>query len=167
MRYFEDFLPGTNHQLGSRLMESEAIQRFAREFDRLPFHLDPLAAEQSIFGGLIASGLHTLSVAASIVVDDLLLGSSMTGGMGISQLRWLNPVRPGDHISVEVAIVETEVLSKRPRLGRVRMAYTVRNQALATVMVADVDYLFSRREVASPDSASQNGLPPITDKETP
>jgi acyl dehydratase len=74
VRHFEDFQVGTIVQLGSRVMDREAILRFAGEFDRLPFHLDEAAAGQSIFGGL-----HTLSVAAGIVVDEYFVDTTMTG----------------------------------------------------------------------------------------
>lgn len=129
-------------------MDREAILRFAGEFDRLPFHLDEAAAGESIFGGLIASGLHTLSVAAGIVVDEYFVDTTMTGGAGISELRWLCPVRPGDTIGVALTIVDTERLAKRPELGRVRIVLDVANQAGQRVMTAHVDYLFRCRAAA-------------------
>ncbi|GIT68736.1 MAG: hypothetical protein Ct9H300mP26_4230 [Acidimicrobiales bacterium] len=32
---------------------------FATQFDPQPFHIDPQAAVDTIFGGLVASGCHT------------------------------------------------------------------------------------------------------------
>jgi acyl dehydratase len=50
----------------------EELLKFAREFDPQAFHADPQAAKQSFFGGLIASGWHTGSVAMRIMVDSYL-----------------------------------------------------------------------------------------------
>ena len=58
-RTFEDFEPGQVYELGSRTVTEEEIVDFARRFDPQPFHLDPDAARESVFGGLIASGWHT------------------------------------------------------------------------------------------------------------
>ncbi|MFL6624424.1 MAG: MaoC/PaaZ C-terminal domain-containing protein [Sulfurifustis sp.] len=149
MKYFEDFRVGTSYRLGQKAVTKESILRFAQEFDRLPFHVDEDAARRSMFGGLIASGLQTLCLAASIIVDDLLIGSEMTGGLGMSDVRWLKPVRPGDAIEVGLVVAETEIMKKQPELGRIRVDLTVFNQDEAVVMTAAVDYLFKRREHAS------------------
>ncbi len=150
--HFEDFVVGTEYRLGPRRVTSEQIIAFAREFDRLPFHLDPAAAEKSIFKGLIASGLHTLSLAASIAVDELLCTSTMTGGLGISELRWTKPVRPDDELWVSLVVAEVEPFPSQLSLGRVRMRFTVANQQGAIVMTALVDYLFGRRCASMPPS---------------
>lgn len=145
MKYFEDIQTGETYFLGSKTVLLEDVIGFASQFDRLPFHLDQDKAKQSIYGGLIASGLHTLSLAASIVVDEFLVERSMQGGLGISSLRWLHPVRPHDSISVVLSVLEKAPLSQRTDLGRVRVRLDVRNQLNLTVMSADVDYLFGTR----------------------
>ena len=53
--FFEDFEPGSVHELGRRTVTEEEIVAFARQFDPQLFHLDPEAARESVFGGLIAS----------------------------------------------------------------------------------------------------------------
>lgn len=152
MKYFEDFRIGTSYRLGHKTVTKESILRFAQEFDRLPFHVDEDAAQRSMFGGLIASGLQTLCLAASIIVEDLLIGSAMTGGLGMSNVRWLRPVRPGDAIEVGLVVAETEIMKKQPDLGRIRVDLTVFNQDEVVVMTAAVDYLFKRREPAAVDA---------------
>ena len=68
-RYFEDYLPGAVHEFGSIMIEEAEIIEFAQRFDPQPFHTDPEAAKQSAFGGLIASGWHTASLAMRLLVD--------------------------------------------------------------------------------------------------
>ena len=55
-RYFEDFEPGQLLELGSHTVSEDEIVEFARRWDPQPFHVDPEAAKESVFGGLIASG---------------------------------------------------------------------------------------------------------------
>ena len=62
---YEDFEPGQVFELGSRTVSADEIVAFAREWDPQPFHVDPEAAADSVFGGLIASGGQTVAVWAS------------------------------------------------------------------------------------------------------
>ena len=62
MRYFEDFRVGERIELGSVTVTEEEIIAFARQFDPQPFHISPELAKHSFYGGLIASGWHTVSL---------------------------------------------------------------------------------------------------------
>ena len=145
MRYFEDFEAGAAYQLGSRVMSKADIVAFARQFDRQPFHLDEDAGARSVFGGLVASGLHTLCVAASIVHDDFLDGTAMAAGAGMDKVRWTRPVRPGDVISVHLTISRLQPHARRPQLGLVGTVQEVVIQDGSIVRTGEVDYLFARR----------------------
>ena len=52
--YFEDLEPGRVHELGSVAVTEDEIVEFARRYDPQPFHVDPEAAAESDFGGLIS-----------------------------------------------------------------------------------------------------------------
>ena len=91
--YFEDFEPGQVYELGTRTITEEELVAFAREWDPQPFHVDPEAARESVFGGLIASGWQTGAIWMRMYVDTM-LGSAARGSPGIEELRWLAPVRP-------------------------------------------------------------------------
>jgi len=41
-------------ETGTATVSEEEIITFARQFDPQPFHIDPAAARQSFYGGLIA-----------------------------------------------------------------------------------------------------------------
>ncbi len=93
-RYFEDYVPGTVHEFGSiAVMEAEMID-FARRFDPQPFHTDAMAANQSVFGGLIASGWYTASLTMRLLVDHYISHVASLGSPGVDELRWLKPVVP-------------------------------------------------------------------------
>src|SRR5260370_1320351 len=55
MRYLEDFKEGQVFELGEGTIREQQIIDFARRFDAQPFHADPEAAKESIYGGLIAA----------------------------------------------------------------------------------------------------------------
>ena len=99
-RWFEDYVPGAVHDLGSVVVDEQEVIAFARQFDPQPFHLDKERAEESVFGGLIASGWHTACMAMRLIVDHYLSEVSSEGSPGIDELRWLRPVRPGDQLAI-------------------------------------------------------------------
>jgi acyl dehydratase len=145
--FFEDVAVGETREFGGRTVDREEIIEFAERFDPQPFHVDEAAAEQSMFGGLIASGWHTAAMTMRLLVDNLMVESAATGAVGVDDLRWENPVRPGDTLSVR-----TEVLDKEPwgggSLGLVRSGTTTLNQDDDTVMSMVGLVLYERREPA-------------------
>jgi acyl dehydratase len=145
MKYFEDFQVGESRQLGARLMSREDIIEFGHKFDRQPMHTDEVAAKKTIFKGLIASGLHTLSTAASIVVDEYLPDTAMVGGAGMNNLLWVKPVRPGDCIAVRIEVLQKTPHPKASILGVVTTRQTVTIDDGSVVMTGEVDFLFSRK----------------------
>jgi hypothetical protein len=66
------------------------------EFDPQPFHLDEAAAEKTAFKGLAASGWHTAAIAMGLCVQARPFGPHPLMGLGVDDLRWMMPVRPGD-----------------------------------------------------------------------
>ena len=128
MRYFEDFKLGDVIELGSRTISKERILAFAREFDPQPFHTDEEAATRSIYGGLLASGWHTGSLLMRILYDGLLKDTASLGSPGIDELRWLEPVRPGDTLTARMTIVEAIPSRSKPDRGLIRSLMEMRNQ---------------------------------------
>jgi acyl dehydratase len=133
-RYFEDFAAGQVVELGSHAVTEEEILDFARRFDPQPFHVDPDAARESVFGGLIASGWHTGAMWMRLYVDSLLGTASAQGSPGIEELRWLAPVRPGDTLSGRLTVLETTPSERRPDRGTIRIRGEMVNQDGVVVM---------------------------------
>src|SRR3979411_3056108 len=71
------------------------------------FHVDPVRAQNSRWKGLIASGWMTCSIAMELAVKSVLGDSESIGSPGIEQLKWLNPVRPGDELELRIEVMET------------------------------------------------------------
>ena len=135
MRYFEDFTPGTQFALGPYTVEREAVLDFARSFDPQPFHLDEDAANQSLLAGLSASGWHTAALMMRMMCDGYLLDSSSQGSPGVSELKWLRPVRPGHVLVGEAEVLEARLVRSRPELGVCRMRNTIRERSTDEVLM--------------------------------
>lgn len=143
--YFEDLAVGQTFATGTITVEPEMIKAFAAEFDPQPFHMDEAAARGSLFGGLVASGWHTAALTMRLLVGGELRIVGGLIGMGAEELRWPQPVRPGD-----VLRVQSEVLGLRPsksQAGRgiVRLRSTTLNQEAQPVMVQVVNVIVPRR----------------------
>jgi acyl dehydratase len=127
-RFFEDYRPGEVICADGVSLTEAAIVHFALQYDPQPIHLDRLAAERSIYGGLIASGFHVVTMGFRMLIQAGLLGESSMGSPGIDELRWLLPVRPGDTLYAEAEITDTRPSASKPDRGVVHIAYRILNQ---------------------------------------
>jgi len=108
-RYLEDFVVGERQSLGARTVTAEDIVDFARDYDPQPFHLDEAAAAKSAFGGLVASGWHVGAMAMRLLADNLLSKTASLGSPGLDKVQWLQPVRPGDTLSMSGEVLQVTV----------------------------------------------------------
>jgi acyl dehydratase len=143
--YFEDFPVGRVFELGSVTVTEEAIIEFATQFDPQPFHVDPEAAVDSSFGGLIASGWHTGSLWMRLYADALLLDADSRGSPGMEELRWRAPVRPGDTLTGTTEVVDAQPSSTDPTRGTVFTESAMTNQDGVVVMTMKSRGMFGRR----------------------
>ncbi|WP_202614542.1 MaoC family dehydratase [Halostella litorea] len=118
--HFDDVEEGTVRELGSYEVPREEMVAFAERYDPQPIHVDPDVARDSIFGGLIASGWYTASVCMRLFADGFLCEAASMGAIGVDELRWETPVRPGDVLTVENEIMETTASGSRDDRGYVR-----------------------------------------------
>lgn len=135
MRTFEELRVGERVDLGSVTVTEEEILAFAEEFDPQPFHVDPVAAADSLYGGLIASGWHTGSLFMRLLATGFLNHTPSLGSPGIEELRWPAPVRPGDTLHGALEVLETRRSRSKPQLGVLRSRGTLTN-ANGTVVLS-------------------------------
>ena len=133
-RYFEDYPPGAVFTAGSIVVSEAEIIEFASKYDPQPMHTDPEAASRGQFAGLIASGWHTGAMMMRLFADNFLSPASSIASPGLDELRWLKPVRPGDVLSLRVAILEARRSRSRAGQGIVRSFVEVLNQRGESVM---------------------------------
>jgi len=101
---FEDLAVGDTIENGPVTVTTEMIQEFAERYDPQPMHVDPEAAEESMWGGLIASGWHTVSLCHMLLVE-ITKEWGLGVGKGVEELTWKRPLRAGDELRVEYEIV--------------------------------------------------------------
>jgi acyl dehydratase len=144
-RYFEDFAPGEEIDLGKRIVSEDEIIAFATAYDPQPFHVDREAAAASIYGGVIASGWHTCSMMMRMVVDGLMAGASSMGSPGLDKVRWMQPVRAGDTLAVKWQTVQVKASTSRPDRGVVWSRWIAINQRGEEVCIVEGMGMFGRR----------------------
>jgi acyl dehydratase len=133
LRYFEDLEIGARADLGTYTFTEDAIVEFARRYDPQPFHIDRAAAAKSVFGGIIASGWHTLAVFMKLAVASRDAGPPeqrrATAGIspGFEDLQWLKPVRPGMTLRYSTEIIGKVELKSRPEWGLVKTRVEARD----------------------------------------
>ncbi len=142
-RWFEDFTVGETFEVGGHEMTEERIVAFATEFDPQAFHIDPVAAADTIYGGLIASGWHTGSVLMRLLTNTL--GPSSLGSPGCDKLRWVNPVRPGDRLNLAITVLEARPSNSKPDRGILVYGHKMTNQDGLVVLTMESTMLMLRR----------------------
>ena len=154
--FFEDFTVGDVIELGTYEMTEAEIIDFGRRFDPQYFHTDPEAAVNSPFGGLIASGWHTCSAWARLWIDAVMSRADGRGSGGMQEVRWLEPVRPGDSLTATVEILNTRPSSRHADRGTVFIGCTMTNQHGRVVFTAHGRGLMGRRHPAGEGTASKS-----------
>lgn len=154
--YFEDLIIGETQELGAHHFSPESIIGFARQFDPQSFHVDPVAAKNSLFGDLCASGWHTASVWMKQMVShrDQVRTEALARGErparlgpspGFTNLKWLKPVYAGDVITYRSTVTSKRVSASRPGWGLVFHHNTGLNQHGEEVFSFDGMVFWERR----------------------
>ena len=127
-RYFEDYRVGSTYEYGPTAVDQDEAIAFARAFDPQPIHVDPVAAANGPFGGLIISGWHTAGLMMRLFVDNYLSSVASLASPGIDELRWFKPVRPGDQLKIRVSVTDSRRSRTKPDRGMVRTTIEILNQ---------------------------------------
>jgi len=148
MRYFEDFAVGDRFAFDEMRVSEKEMLDFAHKYDPQAIHIDPAAARESIYGGVIASGMLTMIFMLRMSLAAL-GGGAFNGSPGWDELRWLKPVRAGDRLSLDCEVLETRASRSRPQVGIVRASFTLRNQTGEPVATAIPAWFVGRRPEAA------------------
>ena len=139
--YYEDFYIGQVFQsIGTAKVTAEEIKEFGQKYDPQPFHLDEAAGEGSFFKGLAASGWLTAAIVMRLRVESIKVFGGMIGA-GVEEMRWTEPVRPGDTIRTEIEVVGVRQSATRKDYGVVRTRTLAYNQDNKVVLRSTVNFL--------------------------
>jgi acyl dehydratase len=147
--YFDDLRDGEPLHCESVKITRQAIIDFGKAFDPQRFHVDEQAARESLFGGLVASSLHTISACTRVVVEaqgDI----AILSGVGLHEARMFNPVRPGDVLSVNAWWTDLQRSHTKPDRGFASLNCKVVNQRKEPVIEYGYRYLIACRNIDMP-----------------
>lgn len=143
--YFDDLSVGDTFESLSKTVTEAEIIDYAWKYDPQPFHISKPEAEQSPFGGLIASGFLTAAITFRLFHQANGFQTTSVGGHGIDNLRWLKPVRPGDTLSVTMEVLTLKASRSRPEVGNALCRYVTLNQGGDVVMTMENAWILKRR----------------------
>lgn len=152
--HLEDFAVGDRWSLPPFSLSAEEIVAFARRWDPQPFHADPDAAAQTQFGGLIASGIHTLAATIRAQYEGLLSRVAAVAGVGFDTLRFKEPVRPGRQLRGEICVRDVSLRREDRGWGQVTFHLDLRDDDGTQVMWFDNRVLIWSRESDPANDAS-------------
>ena len=143
--YFEEFILGQTSQVGSVIIEKEAMLDFAKKYDPLPLHTDEEYAKAGFFGKLIAPGVMSfMSVWAKYLENDL-AGDELLAGKS-TKIEWFKPVFADDVLTSTCTV---SALTKRnSKNGIVELTFEVRNQN-DEIVLTDVTEMIVKCKSAS------------------
>lgn len=148
-QWFEDITIDRAYDLGTHTFTQNEIIAFAKAYDPQYFHVDPQAAAHSHFGGLVASGWHTVSIGHRLMVDRLdreaqrIRADGGEPGVsgpspGVNRMDFSAPVRPGDTISYALTVTGKRRSNSIPGWGLLFNLLEARNQNGQLVYSADL-----------------------------
>ncbi|MBW8268040.1 MaoC/PaaZ C-terminal domain-containing protein [Caldovatus aquaticus] len=144
LRSLDELAPGQTYDLGGFALSEAEVIEFARRYDPQPFHLDREAARESLFGELVASGLHTLAATFGHLMRSGWLAAVSLGGNRIDT-RWPAPLRPGEPVRLKVEVLEVQPSRSGRPLGVAKLRYLLAREADGVVVLDSVGTHFLRR----------------------
>lgn len=144
VHYFEDVPLGYHSEIGRWQLSTEEVVTFAKQWDPLPFHIDEVAAEASVFGGLVASSLHIFAICTRLFFDheDQIQTMAM---LGKDKIRLSQPARATDLLIYTTACIEHKSSASKPDRGIITLADTVTREDGNVVMTQEVTLMVKTR----------------------
>jgi len=126
-RYFDDIVIGEVRESRTRTITRDEMIEFASRYDPQYFHADPVRAQQSIFGELVASGIHTAALWR--ILDHEISGDiHWICGIAWEEVRWPHAVRAGDALRARAEALTKRRSRSDPARGVVEYRYSLFNQ---------------------------------------
>jgi acyl dehydratase len=123
-RTFEDLRVGEFRISSEKHVTQDEILAFARTYDPQWFHTDPESARDSVFGQVVASGIHVLAMWRQLD-HEINWDIDFVCGVGWDELRLRRAIRAGDIIHVTSEIVELRPSTTRSDRGTALTRYAV------------------------------------------
>lgn len=144
--FFDDIQVGLRFESDSHVVSRTDILDFAKSFDPNPFHSDDEAARAVGYPGIMASGLHTLSISFRLFFELHVWDESIMPSPGLDKVRWLKPLFGGQSIYIRATVMETTASRSKPDRGVVRLLHeTIETSSGETIFTAEGLHRLRRR----------------------
>jgi acyl dehydratase len=145
--HWDELALGQVFASGGMTVTEDSVIRFASEWDMQPFHVDAVAAKESVFGTLVGSGLQTILLTYRLYHQTRALEGTAMAGLGIDKVRFLKPLMPGSTVSVTATVLELKPTAK-PDRGVVVLHLQTFDQDRARILDLELAVLVKRRVAA-------------------
>ncbi len=143
--YFEDFTVGRNFETDERVITQKDIIDFGKKFAPLPYHTDPDAAKDYMFGKLVAAGFHTCAISFGLFIEAGVFSSCAMGSPGFDNLKWKKPVCPGDKLRVTAAVIDVSPAKSDTGKNLIKLLFVTLNQDGDKVLEMNTKHFVSSR----------------------
>ncbi len=129
--------------LGEHFVDKKEMIEFAKKWDPRPLHIDEEAAQSLPGGDVVAPAIYTIGVVNRLSLK----GDSVVvmAGIGWDEVRFPNPVYPGDIITATNEYVEKRDSGSRPDVGIVSSLIEVRNQNDVLCLSFKITFMVAKR----------------------
>ena len=154
-RHWDDFVVGEVLRTVGRTIDNGDVVLFTGlSGDFNPVHTNAVYAADGQFGERIAHGLLTLAVSSGQMNQTGMFEGTTIGFLGMTDVRFSNPVRFGDTVTTRATITNTRASSSKPDRGVVEMRIEVLNQHDQLVLSYDQALLMSASGATGDGAAS-------------
>jgi acyl dehydratase len=133
--FYEDMVPGERLLVAGEPVDGGELTRFAREWDPMPFHVD----------GSSAPGIYMLALKQRLI--HRLPKMAVLASFGYDEVRFHQPVRPGDRLSLRAEWVSRRESGSKPGAGIVSIRFSLLNHE-DTVVLSHLDTVLVRKRDA-------------------
>ena len=145
--YFEDLDVYASYKSDEITITAEEIRKYANQFDPQPYHTDRLAAKESIFGGLCASGWHVCALMMKLLSSVMARENiKLIGSDSVPSLKWRQPAFEGNKLHAEIEFTGKETDKLDPEFGVIKCNVKVLNQNQELVMDVKTTLMIENKE---------------------
>ncbi|MFJ7744719.1 MaoC family dehydratase [Peribacillus sp. NPDC097295] len=138
----DEFTIGQVFETKSMKLTQEDIMKFAGEFDPQYMHLDEKKANQGRFNGIIASGIHTMSISFKLWIEQGMYGEDVIAGTGMNHIKFIKPVYPDDELYTIVEVLDKKAIKEES--GILTVLLSTYNDKKEKVFTGELSVLIKR-----------------------
>lgn len=143
--HFEDFEQGQEFEsVGRTVTETDVVNYAALGGDWTELHTNGEYASEEHFGGRVAHGPLTLTIAMGLAYRCGFMERTVLGFLGIDHMEFPRPVYIDDTLTGMFTVTDIQRLDRRSDAGMVSLEFDIRNQVDEQVFDSEMRFLVRR-----------------------